>query len=140
MKKTAEVFSLIGIIEGFVTALFWIVLAIVSFVMGSGMLDAEIIQAVNEGRIVVNPPMSPEQVAQMIDAAFVAVGVVFILFAPFSIVSGVLSIFGRKSIIADAKDTKAKSILNIVFGVLGCNACGLVGGILGVIYAAKSKL
>ena len=140
MKKTAEVFSLIGIIEGFVTAFVWITLAIVSFVMGSGILDAEIIKAVNEGRIVVDPPMTPQQVAQMIDAACIAVGVMFILFAPFSVASGVLSIFGRKALVAEDSTLKTKSILNIVFGVLGCNATGVVGGILSVIYATKNKL
>ncbi len=139
MKKTGEVFLLIGIILGFVTAVSYLLSGIFCAVFGSGQFHAEIVQALQQQKFPPEWGVTVEQAATYIEQTFVACGVCCFVFIPFSVASAILNIFNLSALKEEKPALKVLSILSIVFGVAGSNVCSLVGGILATVYSCKSK-
>ena len=139
MKKTGEVFLLIGIILGFVAAASYLLSGIFCAVLGSGQFHAEIVQALQQQQFPPEWGVTAEQAATYLEHTFVACGVCCFVFIPFSVASAVLNIFNLGALKQDKPSLKTLSILSVVFGVIGSNVCSLVGGILATVYSCKSK-
>ena len=140
MKKTTEVFLIIGIVEGFVTAALCIVFGILGVAFGSGSYHAEIIKLIKEGQITIPQGKTIEETAVLVERALTTLGAFSFIGAFSAAACGVLSIYTRNSIAKEDDKAKVLSIVSIVFGAIGCIPATLVGGILGTIYTSKKKL
>lgn len=141
MKKTAEVFLLVGTILAFLGAIGYLIFGILFVSLGSGSFHADIINYIQQNNVVITDgarTLTPDEAATIMEAVSVGFGVTIFLLIPLAIVSGILPIFARKALLDGKATTKKLSILCIVFGVLGGSICTTVGGILGTIYSAKN--
>ena len=127
MKKAATILLLVGGIFAFVAALGLIIGGTVLAVFSSPNFTDLIVEALKEGTIHSSVPGTPEEVAAIVQATFLTVGIVLLVLSLLYIVSGVLAIIGRKA------EKQGLTITNLVLAVLTCNLITLVGTILAVV-------
>lgn len=132
MKKASDILLLIAGIVSIMAAIFYLVLMIVFFVLGS-VDTSTIAQYIREGKINSSINGTAEEQAEVIKVLFVVLAIVFLILTVFTVVNAVISFVGK------ARGTKGLYIANIVFGILSSVVLNLVGGILGVVAVSQDN-
>ena len=128
MKKASDILLLIGSILSFSLIAVYLISSIVFFVLGSPAAKQFILDGINNGSIGSSIPAdSPEQLVTILQAMFIASGVVMFIPMAFAIVSGIVALKARRNA------TRGLYIANIVFGIISGSEINLVGAILGLI-------
>lgn len=128
MKKAAKILFLVAGIVAILGAVGYLVSCIVFFALSSEASRQFVIDMINSNQIdTTGMTGTAEQIAPVIQATFLATGVVFLIFAIFSVVAIIFAFKARNT------DKKALFILNIVLGALSGTAVGIVAGIFGLI-------
>lgn len=132
MKKASDILLLIAGIVSIMAGIFYLVLMIVFFVLGS-VDTSTIAQYIREGKINSSVNGTAEEQAEVIKILFVVLAIVFLFLTVFTVVNAVISFVGK------ARGTKGLYIANIVFGILSSVVLNLVGGILGVVAVSQDN-
>ena len=128
MKKAAKILFLIAGIVAILGAVGYLVSGIVFFALSGDASRQIVIDMINSNQIDTSGMSGTvEEVATIIQATFLATGVVFLIFAIFSVVAIIFAFKARNT------DKKALFIVNIVLGALSGTAVGIVAGIFGLI-------
>lgn len=126
MRKASDIVLLVGGIVEILATITFLALAIVFMVLASPA-SAEIIkEGLENGTITTSFTGSVDEQVALIQLAFKAVGVVFVVLTVFSLIGCVVSF------LAKAKKTNPLYVLAIVFGAVSTYV-PLVGGIFGLI-------
>ena len=126
MRKASDIVLLVGGILEILATLTFMALALV-FMILSSPASAEIIkEGLQNGTITTSFAGSVDEQVAVIQLAFKAMGVVFVVLTVFSLIGCVVSF------LAKAKKTNPLYVLAIIFGALSIEV-PLVGGIFGLI-------
>ena len=126
MRKASDIVLLVGGIVEILATITFLALAIV-FVVLASPASAEIIkEGLENGTITTSFAGSVDEQVALIQLAFKAVGVVFVVLTVFSLIGCIVSF------LAKAKKTNPLYVLAIVFGAVSTYV-PLVGGIFGLI-------
>ena len=127
LKKAANILFLIGAIVAIVVGVCYLLTSVTFLVLGTSQAFRQaVIDGINSGSIKTDLP-SPEEAANILQAAFLALGIIFLIPAACSIPSCIFSFKARNT------DKKAFFVLNIVFGILGSTIVNVVGGVFGLV-------
>ena len=132
MKKAANILLTIGGVFAIICAVSYLICGVVFIVLASPAFTQVLIEGVESGSVHTDfHGATTEEIVMLIQATFLAIGIMFMCFIPFAIADCVICFVGR------AKQTKVLYILNIVFGVLGGTIVNTVGGVLGLVAKIK---
>lgn len=127
LKKAANILFLIGAIVAIVVGVCYLLTSVTFLVLGTSQaLRQAIIDGINNGSIKTDLP-NPEEAATILQAAFLVLGIIFLIPTACSIPSCIFSFKARNT------DKKAFFVLNIVFGILGSTIVNVVGGVFGLV-------
>lgn len=133
MKKASDICLIIGGVLAILCAIGFLVSGIIMLVFASPQFKEMIIKGLEEGTIHTTLPGTPEQVATIVQQAFLIAGACFLPGVVLAILSAVFSFMGPK------RHTNTIYILNIVFGVLGGSVVNTIGGIIGLIVPENER-
>ena len=137
MRKVSKILFLVGGIMSFVFIGIFVLLGLGFIILGA-IGHEYIVQMIQDGTITVTsdiPDATPEMLASIVVATFIATGVMLVLFAIPAIFSG---IFAFKAKNEDMPSTKLL-ILNIIFGAISGAEVNMVGAILGLIANKRER-
>lgn len=126
LKKAANILFLIGAIVAIVVGVCYLLTSITFLVLGTSQAFRQaVIDGINSGAV--QSDFTPEEAADVLQAVFLALGIVFLVPTACSIPSCIFSFKARNT------DKKAFFVLNIVFGILGSTIVNVVGGVFGLV-------
>lgn len=137
MRRAAQILFLVGMILSIITAVSCCISGIVCIVAGGNaefgeMLAkgfAELMQSANY-----NGSVAPEELAAMIQGAYIGIGVWCIIIAAIAVVNAVFCSKAR-----DGRPTRTTAILCIVFGILSSVMVSVVGAIFALICNSREQ-
>lgn len=133
MKKASDICLIIGGVLAILCAIGFLVSGIIMLVFASPQFKEMIIKGLEEGTIHTTLPGTPEQVAAIVQQAFLIAGACFLPGFILAVLSAVFSFLGPK------KASNTIYILNIVFGVLGGSVVNTIGGIIGILVPQSER-
>ena len=133
MKKASDIWLIIGGVLAILCAIGFLVSGIIMLVFASPQFKEMIIRGLEEGTIHTTLPGTPEQVATVVQQAFLIAGACFLPGFIFAVLSAVFSFLGPK------KASNTIYILNIVFGVLGGSVVNTIGGVIGLLVPQNER-
>ena len=135
MKKASKILYLVGAILSILSALSLVILGVAYIVLGSigaSYNPQDIVDYVVKEVPDVASWFTVEYVTTFLATA-IATGVVYLIFACFSVASAVFAFKARK----DELPSRLVAIFNIVFGVLGCGLANAVAGVFSLVLRAR---
>lgn len=137
MRKAAQILFLIGMILAIIASVSWFISGILCIIGGAspafGEAVAKIISEAMESAHYAGD-LTAEQLAAVIQGAYIGLGVTCIFLCAFSIACAV---FASKA--KNGHPTRAISVLNIVFGILSGTSVTVVGAIFALICDTKDQ-
>lgn len=130
LHKVSRILFLVGAIVGVVGAGALFLSGVACIVLSLPFMDPYVEEIVAHMPSV-NVSGDADAIIIAYRAIMISYAVLFIVLAVFMLLSGLFSFKARK------EETKKLYIINIVFGVLGCNEVSLVAAILGLISFIK---
>ncbi len=126
LKKAANILFLIGAIAAIVVGVCYLLTSVAFLVLGtSEAFRQAVIDGIQSGEV--KSDLTPEEAANVLQAFFLASGIILLVPTACSIPSCIFSFKARNS------NNRAFFVLNIVFGILGSTIVNVVGGVFGLV-------
>ena len=134
MRKTSRILFLIGGIYSIVTAISYLIVAIVMFVLGSDAFKEARIGLINEGSVKSDLPGTPEEIATALQIVYRAIGGTMMPWVALSVLSAIFAFKARGN-----NPSRALCVLNIVFSTVAGVIVNGVGGVFALIAEEVDK-